>query len=325
MKRIYQIIILVLLFLLGGCVSPLVTPTMPISTITRVPSTPTILYRTSTPTLSVNASQPTLSADEAKSLVFDLLKNNGSCELPCLWGLTSGKTDSQALNKFMSQFGKLATPDIYVKVSDYGKVGGFFLDYRKDNVHINTDFSYYENEERNRINLLSLHGYTMQERGKDLDWLSMDISPLYGNASFNQTFAYYLLPQILSNYGPPSQVWLKPYLDDPQRSDITWWPFILVLFYPQQGIYVEYVMPRNSTGEYFEGCPTHSEVYLAVWNPQDDIPLSQIAEKGGFGFDAEYSKSVEKATSMTLDQFYQTFKNPGNTACLETPQGIWQL
>ena len=320
MKRIYWVTILVLLFLLGGCASPLVT-----STTTKVLPTPiAILFQTPTPTLSVNTSQATLSASEAKNLVFDLLKNNGSCKLPCLWGLTPGKTDRQALNKFMSQFGKLATPDIYVKVSDYGRVGGFFLAYRKDTVHINTDFSYYENEERNRINLLSLHGYAMQEKGKDLDWLSMDISPLYGDSSFNQAFAYYLLPQILSNYGLPSQVWLKPYLDDPQRPDITWQPFILVLFYPQQGIYVEYVMPRNNNDKYFEGCPTQSEIYLAVWNPQDNLSLGEIAEKGGFGFDMDYFKPINEATSMTLGQFYQTFKNPKNTACIETPKSLWQ-
>jgi len=37
-----------------------------------------------------------------------------------------------------------------------------------------------------------------------------------------------------------------------------------------------------------------------------------------------YFKSVEEATSMSLDEFYQTFKNPSYTDCLETPQKLWQ-
>jgi hypothetical protein len=110
--------------------------------------TPSLWSPTSTVTASIQVSpanpRPTLTADEAKVLVFDRLENNGGCQLPCLWGLTPGGTDLTFLDDFMSQFSDLVSPNVYVNTDDFGKLGGFSLSYRENNVHIGTDFSYYK-------------------------------------------------------------------------------------------------------------------------------------------------------------------------------------
>jgi hypothetical protein len=33
--------------------------------------------------------------------------------------------------------------------------------------------------------------------------------------------------------------------------------------------------------------------------------------------------SVEEAAGMSIEQFYQTFVQPGNQTCLETPADLW--
>ena len=321
MKRNNWLMGLVALLLGSGCSNPVVAT--PLN-----PPTQTMLPQATTSFTATSSSAIALSAEEAKNLVFELLADNGDCQLPCLWGMTPGDTDRQTLDIFISKFENMITPDIYVSVDDFGDFGGFFLGYRKDNIHINTDFSYYyENKESDRLDLLGIRGYAMHEKGKDLDWLSLDVSPLYGDASFNQIYTYYFLPQILSNYGPPSQVLLKPFLDDPQRADVQWWPFSIVLLYPEQGIFIEYVSRRETVGANFAACPSKSTISLAVWDPQSSLSLEYVVQKAGSQINelniASF-KSVENATSMTLEEFYEVFRDPRNIACVETPQELWQ-
>lgn len=294
---------------------------------TSPPQSPTF---TLAPTgrLSTATTPPTLTADEAKALVFDLLRNNGDCAFPCLWGLTPGQTDIATLNEFLARFGDLVSPNVYVNNSIFEKSGLLALIYRENNVHIVMNFFFFNNIEKNNMDLLGLYGYSMLERGKDFDWLSPDISPLYGDYSFNQAFKYYSLQQILSNYGPPTQVLLAPFPDDPIRTDITWHPFSLVLYYPDRGIFLEYVSPRETVDSDYVGCPSKAHIKLAVWSPESHLPLKYITQKAGSEINElnmDYFKSVEEATSLSLEEFYQKFKDPENRDCLETPIKLWSL
>jgi hypothetical protein len=65
---------------------------------------------------------------------------------------------------------------------------------------------------------------------------------------------------------------------------------------------------------------------LGVWSPERALPLRTVVQKAGSvinELNLDYFKPVEEATSLTLNEFYDTFKNPENTACLETPQELW--
>jgi hypothetical protein len=327
MKQIYWIRSLILLFLISGCASP-------VSTASSISSTQTSISKTgisaTAPTLTLSKATASalgtmVSPEDAKTLVVDLLHDNGGCQLPCLWGLIPGKMDNQTFAKFTSQFGDLMTPDIYVSSRDFNDTGGFTLIYRQNNVHTDVVFGY-SKDKVGKVEMLALSGYAMHEQGKDLDWKSSDLSPVYGDASFNQTFAYYLLPQILTNYGRPSQVLLRPFLVDPQRPDIQWQPFSLVLFYPERGIFVEYVSPRETVGSKYIGCPSKTSINMVLWNPKNSLSLKDVVKKAGAKineFNMVNYQPVEKATLMTLEEFYQVFKKPGNTECLETPQSLW--
>ncbi|MDD5468087.1 MAG: hypothetical protein PHS96_09785 [Anaerolineales bacterium] len=225
----------------------------------------------------------------------------------------------------MAQFGVLITPDAYIDISDFGDVGGIYLMHRKDNILLSIHFSYYQNM-GGGLDILTLFGHAFLERGKDFDWMSGAMSPIYGELTFNTAFAYYLLPQMLSNYGPPSQVLLLPFPDDPERPNFTWQPFSLVLLYPEQGIIVEYVSQRETIGENFAGCPDKAHFSLGVWSPDSDLPLKTIVQKAGMEIhelNIDYFKPLEEATSLSLEEFYQIYKNPQNTQCIKTPISIW--
>ncbi len=77
-----------------------VTPLLPTSTPTPT-SSPMLPTATPSPTLTPMPPTitpiPTLAASARPTLVREMLKTNGGCELPCWWGITPGQTDWLAM------------------------------------------------------------------------------------------------------------------------------------------------------------------------------------------------------------------------------------
>jgi hypothetical protein len=305
-----------------------VSPFLDLSKSTSVATSTAII--TQTPSLSpITATAeivPTLLAADAKALVFEYLQNNAFCSLPCLWGMIPGEIDIDTVERFVKQFGNQQTPDIYISTNLYSEFGGTFLAYRENYVHIISHLSYFVNNEIKEIEFLRLHGYAMQEVGKDLDWLSSNISPLYGDASFNKAFSNLLLPKILSDYGKPGKVLVAAFPDELDRPSEKWYPFTLVLFYPDKGIFVEYIFPREQKGNDYIGCPWKAEIIVAVWDPNREISFVEVVKDAGLQINElniDYFLPVDEATSMTVDDFFQNFQDSTNTECLKTPMELW--
>lgn len=257
-------------------------------------------------------------------MVFDLLKNNGGCRLPCLWGLTPGQTSDELLNDFVAQFGNIESSNDYTHVSNFDNGGVVNITHRENSIQINASLAYYTDEEGS-LSFLTLVEYAQFEQ-EFIDWLNMNVSFIYGDPSFNSALAYYFLPQMLTNYGPPFQVMLAPFPDDPQRPDIKWKPFSLVLIYPDKGIFVEYEMKRESNGVEYYGCPDKSHFRLSTWSPNGEIYIISIIQLAGMHMNEltiDYYKTLEEATSLSRDEFYQIFGDPHNTQCIKTPISIW--
>ena len=215
--------------------------------------------------------------------------------------------------------------DVEIYKSIFKNMGGVSLIYRENNIRILVELSYYTDKQIG-LKLLNMYGHTMYEQGEDRGWENPDVAPIYGDESFNQTFQYYMLSQMLSNYGQPTQAWLLPFPDEPGRPDIKWHPFSLVLFYEESGIFVEYEMPRETIGNNYVGCPSQAHLSVAVWPPESDVTLEYVVRMGGIlinELNMDSFKSVEDATSMTLDEFYTTFREADNSKCIETPISLW--
>ena len=337
-----------LMILITGCSAPTITSMPPVATLTKssqmtpmpptstsvkvtstVTLTPTeIPTRTPIPTLTASPTftpRPILSIEDAKALIVELVQEHEDCQLPCLWGFTPGIDQVKIARAFVKQFGigDFWIGDIELSAHNYGSGGGVGISYPKDEIFIIVDWSYYKSKESPQLELLTMHLYPMEEIGTDpMNQLPI-MSPVYGNATFNREFQDYLLPSILSTYGQPSHVLIMARPDEPGRPDIKWYPFSLAVIYPEQGIFLEYVSPRESMGENYVGCPDKSHIYLATWDPQSDIPWENVVDKAGSEIRMSNSKPLDEATSLTLDDFYHIFMNPENTTCLETSIELW--
>jgi len=317
MKWFFKGICTVTMLFSAGC-SASVTPTgiaVPIPMSLTPFSTTQLPLATLSPTQTRTLALPTLTSlpvlrqpEEIKTKLFELLLNNGGCKLPCLLGYTPGTVSPQEMENFFDQFGLVNTQDMSVSrgTSNDGSLSGvsFYFLYSQD-IYLNVHISAYING--NRVEALAMDAFPQSK------W-----DPHYA-----EVMNYYLLPQILTNYGMPAQVLIATYRDDRQRPDVTSAPFFLVLIYPDQGFYVKYEMERVSGGGIFLGCPSKSFVSVAVWSPGDNEAFNKVVQVMNNGGDLSSYKPIDEATSMTIDEFYQTYILPDNTACIETPIETW--
>lgn len=165
------------------------------------------------------------------------------------------------------------------------------------------------------IDVISIHAVPPERDGEFV----------YGDAQFAKDLEPYMLPQMLAVYRQPSQVFVKTYSGDLPG----WLPFSLLLFYPDQGILVEYEGPVGEEGKRYgpleEGemiriCPWRSKINLWLWSPDNAMTIGRVT--GGY-IDVDGYRSLEEATRMSIEQFYQAFSQPGNQTCLETPADLW--
>jgi len=260
-----------------------------------------------------------------RTQIINLLQDNGRCSLPCFIGLTPEKTDYFSFHDFIGQFSEHNTPDVYVRIWSLDISRFFTLSFKENNTHIFFQLADVAIDESSKLSMITMHGYAMGEFGTTPEG-ALDLRPIYGDVLFAQTFEYYMLPSILSNYGVPEQALLATWQDDPDYPRIKTQPFSLVLFYPDQGFFVEYVTEREVIGNRYVGCPSKSHIYLGTWNPKKALSLRYVAQKAGSvinELNTDYFKSVEDAASLTLDEFYNIFKDPENTTCLETSKDLW--
>jgi hypothetical protein len=205
--------------------------------------------------------------------------------------------------------------------------GGFGTAIIQDGVRISAGLNYYETE--NLIEILSLVADAQQ-----------DNKYVYGDDNYSNLLEYYTLPELLSNYGVPSEVLVIAFPHDPfLKADYE--PFSLVVIYSELGIMAEYITPTQWIGEMVElptpdlwaaeiarGCPSQSSLTLRTWDVKKNIPIKEIASiAAGEGMSDtayDYFVPIEKATLMSLNDFYNTFKESDNNQCIDVPSSrLW--
>ena len=269
-------------------VAPSLTPTPELPTDTPIPS---LIPPTRTPRPTP---VPTMTADEEYIFFLEMLQNNGGCQLSCWWGFTPGETSWQATRDFFTSLGK----------ETWG--GGDIQNYT---VGFNM-LGHYE----------SYQSYIGDEDGI-LEMIGIGASPAvgedgsftYDHPQFAEDWKAYMLPQMLEVYGPPSQVFLGT------GSGAPWSPFDLLLFYSEKGFLMQYSgEAEEREGETWLVCPHLVELTLYLWSPKRSMSLEDIPGLTVWG-----PHSLEEATGMSIEQFYETFVQPDNETCLEVPADLW--
>jgi len=245
--------------------------------------------QTFTPLSSTWTPQPTLRADEAKKLLYELLKDNGGCKLPCFWGIIPGKTTWQEAKSFLEVFSQ--------KISIRGdpeKLGSLdvLLPFPKE---MGTTWHYY---------------YIREGFVDEISSYNDDLSP-----------AFYLT-KFLNAYGPPDEVWIRTQAIEEQGSQ----PFEVALFYPDQGILMDYSGGDLTTvGENLRNClgDDLDSPFIILWNVTEKTSFDQVIKPLLHGPYDDPFLPLEEAAGMDAKTFYESFRTPGNNACIVTPKNLW--
>ena len=263
---------------------------------------PTSTY-TLTPTITVTATStsaptwtplPTLPAEDALAIVEELDATNAGCRLPCWWGITPGVTSWEEARQFFATFATEIIQSDSIQISEKG------------------------------VTYIETRNIVRYPIGGDPFSLVVGLYVIEGLISEIQlgTLQYpSQLHQILEEFGPPTQIFLWTLSNAPFRP----LPFILLLFYEDQGILAMY--PYNNAediGDNIRSCPLSLGAYIWLWSKSIEMDDEDI-EFRALGPDPTTPlRLLEDVTDYTIDSFHQTFKDASNQTCIITPVEHWE-
>jgi hypothetical protein len=265
---------------------------------------------TSTPTWTLVAPSPTpgptLTEADKESLVLDLLHNNGGCELPCWWGFTSGVTTLETVRDFFLSYGEKENPH-FKQQNTY--INGFGLE--KSSFGISLTFFV----DQNVVRVIKVDSGTSPSIG----------NLIYGDPFFEKAMQRYTLSQIFSLLGKPEQTLI---LVDENKDAYTFLPdYHILLFYPQNGVLVEYEGRSDTHGDQLQLCPAKTMISLWLWPPKEGLTLEEAYSlSAGYQpsdrkMTLSFFKSWEDISGKSIDDFVKTFKV--KSACFNTPAALW--
>jgi len=294
------------------------TPTIlssatPTFTLSPVPTLTPLATHTAKPSPSTTSMViPALPIEDARLRLLDLLSNNGGCRLPCLWGITPGEStvqDSWAILAPLSSISDLSVFEPHLGTIDpiYDVGDGLELLFN--------------------VNLLGSHDVVIRIpfSGRAVHELENDrgITSVFDSTFFGEKLNLYMLPQILSEYGRPSSVLLFTLAEVPSWRFGQGY-FRIALLYPEQGIFVHYTTEMSVEGENVVGCPSNAHVDLELTPSGSSDKFFELLAPTNWPQILDDYKSVDEVTSMTIEDFYQTFRQP-TEECLKTPADLWQV
>jgi hypothetical protein len=238
----------------------------------------------------------TLPPEGADALLLDLLQNNAGCQLPCWWGAVPGETMWSSFESFLATFASEI-----VRTGPSAKSFYFYyvtMSTRETGRTVGHWASYAVHNDI--IEDIETHG------GR---------SPTYS------------LPQILTTYGPPEEIWLMTFQDTPTGS----LPFRMSLLYTEKGFMVSYRV---------QSIEKQFDPYRLVWCPHDNEPqrvsLWLVSPEREVEFTFEEAREtalhisaeepylqLSAATGLDEVSFYEIFKEANSSSCLETPGDLW--
>ncbi len=295
-----------------GTVTPMLTHSPDgTSTVTSISThSPT---GTLTPSFTVQTI-PTLTTEDAYKKLLDLLENNGGCRLPCLWGIIPAKSTSNDAMSILFPLSGIAGINSFSP-----NIGTINLRLTlEDGLNINISVVYLS--KNNIVNQIAFSSEAYHERKGGLG-----LDSIFNSTIFGDKLRFYMLPNILSEFGRPSSVMITSLAQPPSQSrggDIGY--FRVLLLYPEQGILIHYITQINNIGQNVVGCLTNAHVELDIYPPgvggvffQNIDPSTQEDIKNNY-------KPIEDVTTLTMEDFYQAFRQPTDK-CIETPANLWTI
>lgn len=280
--------------LFSAVVEILPSPTQTITFKPSPSSTPnptSTLIPTGTPIPTMTLTPlPTISPDQVEEYIQNLYQTNSECLLPCWWGAVPGQTHWQEVQPFLESFAEISTrgggePKLY-------------------SVQI------YIPEKENPSKTYG-GGYTV--RNKIIESIQTGIN--------TDELHYYVLPKILETYGQPDEIWISTYAQS--REGVL--PFSLTVVYAD-GIVITYrIYDAMTQLDQVEGCFNQSDILLWLVSPERNITFSEARQKTSQIDNSQQHLTLQEATGLDIETFYESFKDSNSNQCLQTPASIWHL
>ena len=261
-----------------------------------------------TPTL-----YPSLDTDSATELVFHLLNDRSNCRLPCWWKIVPTKTTSQDARSFLNSFSSIASTNftdndhgsMHLKIPNGEGLLNLVIEYDGINATINTQ-------------VVIISQVVKNENG--------GYDQIFDDPAFAKAAQSFMLVEILKSYGVPKEVLVSTYSLQPLG-----WPifFDIQLFYPENGFLIAYgSLMEFSTKGYIKGCPSKGSISIGLWEPGKYSSIHDLPKniRNNFSsFSLSSYRQIDEATDMSIQDFYNVFKNDDGTMCLETPSNLWPI
>jgi hypothetical protein len=265
-----------------------------------------------TPSISPTSTQliiPTLPMEEARLKLLDLLSKNGDCHLPCIWGITPGNSTYEDAQRVLIPLSSTSSWAVFNP-----GIGGIDLNFLTGDIKISPSISFITYPDNDIVSSIGFRAGAFKE-------VSDPNNPgfVFNSTLFGKTLAFYMVPHILSEYGEPSSVLLRTNPGPNERGEMGLFNFILM--YPDQGFLIQYTTIMRMSGANVLGCPVNAHVTLNLYPSGHADAFYELIGPGWNDVLVPY-KQLEEVTSMSLDQFYQTFQKPTDQ-CIVTASTNW--
>ncbi len=270
---------------------------------------------------------PNTSDQNAKAVLTALMQTNGECRLPCLIGLFPGISGKPEISAFQSYFHQLASP-----LDLGGDSTGIMSRIEKDEGAVRIQF--WKSDRTADISLDYYMDQGMLSQMVLTSWANQYFDygarGLYDDPQYINILKYFSLASILDLYGPPSEILIAAFPDDPgYPSPPAQYSFSTVLVYSEKGFLMQYTSIRKEENESYYGCPQFSHVDVSTWNPRVNLSVSD-AVRYFSGVDSINSETITffheiaDVTEYTVKSFYEQFNSSQNTQCVYSPKSFWQ-
>jgi hypothetical protein len=304
--------------------SPPVTPALPVSSASPTATTTLTLIppstHTPTPVFTPTA-VPTLPTEEAYNKLWGLLANNGGCRLPCLWGITPGRSTNQEARNILMPLSGIGIPERTYFGST--RLNGVSLGtisplYVEGEQHFSIWLAYLYNDD----GIVNSIGFRALKEQVTTDFYGNWTSrrPIFDSTTYAKRIEYYSLFHVLSEQGIPASVMIY-------ASGLSGYPVVaggikIALLYPDQGIWVNYTMPMYTQEGGRKGCPANAHVEMELYPPGNPGSFFSLLDQSDWGRTKSGYRLLEEATFMSVEEFYETFRNPTDE-CIEIPASLW--
>ncbi len=252
----------------------------------------------------------TPSMQERKDLLIGLIKDNGGCLLPCLWGITPGITHENKAQDVLSPLVNLSQWAILEEGS-----GSVSPEYVIGEKSIFSDFTYLSDKTNQLVKMISfkLESHQILADGGYVTINNLD--------QFGELVEKYNLSTVLTEFGMPDSILIGTLANDFSRGGS--WGFHILLIYSQKGFLIDYTTEAKYINKSIVGCPNNSQISIEAFASGDDKAFFNNLQSTEWSQNISSNyKTINEVTGYSIERFFKTFKQK-TEECIQTPLILW--